>query len=175
MIRYALKCKRGHLFESWFQSADAFDRLRNAGLVSCATCGTASVEKAVMAPRLLQARGADRGPGPDGTHPATARHQPDGAGQQAPCEAPAEQAAPPDLTAPELTSPAAQALRELRRQVEARSEDVGRAFAREARAIHAGEAPRRPIIGEAAPDEARALIDDGIPVAPLPWSVRKTN
>ncbi len=170
MIRYALKCKRGHLFESWFQSADAFDRLRNAGLVSCATCGTASVEKAVMAPRLLQAQGADRGPGPDGTHPATARHQPAAPGQQAPREAPAEQA-----TTPELTSPAAQALRELRRQVEARSEDVGRAFAREARAIHAGEAPRRPIIGEAAPDEARALIDDGIPVAPLPWSARKTN
>ena len=77
------------------------------------------------------------------------------------------------LSAP--ASPAEQALAELRRRIEAQSEDVGRNFAREARRIHEGEAPQRAIIGEARPAEARALIEDGIPVAPLPWSGRKTS
>ena len=77
--------------------------------------------------------------------------------------APAERA---PLSAP--ASPAEQALAELRRRIEAQSEDVGRDFAAEARRIHDGEAPARPIIGEARPAEARALIEDGIPVAPCP-------
>ena len=79
----------------------------------------------------------------------------------------------PDLSAP--ASPAEQALAELRRRIEATSEDVGGAFAAEARRIHDGSAPRRPIIGEARPAEARALIEDGIPVAPLPWSTRRRD
>jgi hypothetical protein len=81
--------------------------------------------------------------------------------------------AAPDLSRP--ASPAEQALAELRRKVESTSEDVGGRFAEEARAIHDGLAPRRSIIGEAKPAEARALIDDGIPVAPLPWSRNRTN
>jgi len=81
--------------------------------------------------------------------------------------------AAPSLSAP--ASPAEQALTELRRRVEAASEDVGRRFATEARRIHEGSAPERPIIGEARPSEARALIEDGIPVAPLPWSGRRTS
>jgi hypothetical protein len=83
--------------------------------------------------------------------------------------------APQIATSPErpLSGPASaaeQAVAELRRRVEAQSEDVGRNFAAEARRIHDGEAPARPIIGEARPAEARALVEDGIPVAPLPWS-----
>jgi hypothetical protein len=85
--------------------------------------------------------------------------------------------APPDsagpLSAP--ASPAEQALAELRRRIESESEDVGRGFAAEARRIHEGSAPQRPIIGEARPAEAKALIEDGIPVAPLPWHARRTN
>ena len=78
------------------------------------------------------------------------------------------------LSAP--ASPAEQAVAELRRRIEAQSEDVGREFAAEARRIHDGLAPSRPIIGEARPSEARALIEDGIPVAPLPWlPERKSN
>jgi hypothetical protein len=76
-----------------------------------------------------------------------------------------------ELTAP--ASPAEQALAEFRRRVEAVSEDVGRDFPAEARRIHAGEAEARPIIGEARPDEARALVDEGVPVAPLPWRSRR--
>jgi hypothetical protein len=61
------------------------------------------------------------------------------------------------------------ALAELRRAVEENSEYVGLSFAAEARAIHDGDAPERPIWGEAKPAEAKALIEDGIPVAPLPF------
>ncbi|MBB5514283.1 hypothetical protein FHS89_000281 [Rubricella aquisinus] len=52
MIRYALKCKDGHQFDSWFQDSATFDRLQSAGHVACAVCGVSSVEKAIMAPRV---------------------------------------------------------------------------------------------------------------------------
>jgi len=61
------------------------------------------------------------------------------------------------------------ALAALRQKVEQGSEYVGMNFAAEARAIHDGDAPERSIYGEAKPDEARALIEDGVPVAPLPF------
>jgi hypothetical protein len=90
----------------------------------------------------------------------------------APAVSTAATAAAP-LSAP--ASPAEQALAELRRRVEAESDDVGRDFPAEARRIHAGTSPKRSIIGEARPAEARALLEDGIPVAPLPWSRRRTS
>jgi len=136
MIRYALRCSEGHGFDSWFASGAEFDRLKAAGLLGCAVCGAAEVEKELMAPRVQ-------------------------GGAEPPLDAPA--------------SMAERRLTELRRRIEANSEDVGRDFAAEARRIHEGEAPARPIIGEARPAEARALIEDGIPVAPLPWSGRKAN
>ncbi len=79
------------------------------------------------------------------------------------------------LSAPP-SDPRAEALERLRREVEAKSEYVGMRFATEARAIHAGDAPGRSIWGETRPDEARALIEDGVPVAPLPFvPTRKAN
>lgn len=81
---------------------------------------------------------------------------------------------PGPLSAP--ASPAEQALAEIKRKIEQNSEYVGGTFAREARAIHDGEAPERSIYGEARPEEAKRLIEDGIPVAPLPFKPnRKTN
>lgn len=84
------------------------------------------------------------------------------------------------LMAPAVTTeadagpgPRAAALADLRRKVEATSDYVGLSFAAEARAIHEGRAPERSIHGEARPDEARALIEDGIPVAPLPFVPRQ--
>lgn len=139
MIRYALRCENAHTFESWFGSSADFDRLRAAGHIACAVCGSTSVEKELMAPSVAtSSSSADR-----------------------PLSAPA--------------SPAEVALAELRRKIEAVSEDVGRNFATEARLIHEGSAPARPIIGEARPSEAKALLDDGIKIAPLPWSSRRTS
>ncbi len=74
---------------------------------------------------------------------------------------------------PEVTQ---QALAELKKQVEQNSEYVGMNFSQEARDIHDGTAPARSIYGEAKPDEARKLIEDGVPVTPLPFVTgRKSN
>jgi hypothetical protein len=133
MIRFSLKCDAGHRFDSWFQSAEAFDRLSASGMLACAICGSAAVEKALMAPQVQNAR-ADTAP-----HPAE------------------------------------QALAELRRRIEETADYVGPRFASEARDMHDGVVPERAIYGEARPDEARRLIEDGIPVAPLPFTPRRKS
>lgn len=145
MIRYALKCPADHGFESWFQSATAFDKLAASGLVNCPTCGSIEIQKSLMAPSVRPARNS-----------VTA-------------EPPAR-----PLSTPE--NPVETALATLRREVEANSEYVGMNFATEARRIHDGDSPERAIYGEAKPAEARKLIEDGIPVAPLPFiPARKVN
>lgn len=84
-----------------------------------------------------------------------------------------------DTSAPKLTAPASPAelaLARMRDKVESSSEYVGTKFAAEARAMHAGDMPERSIWGEARPDEARQLIEEGVPVLPLPFvSTRKAN
>lgn len=151
MIRYALKCPEGHMFESWFQSAQAFEKLAAGGMVTCAVCGAGGVEKALMAPLIGHAERA-RGAAPSPA-PAAAPERP--------------------LSAPR--SPAEQAMAELRRKIEESSEYVGKSFATEARAIHEGTAPERAIYGEARPEEARKLIEEGVPVAPLPFRPGRRN
>ena len=159
MIQFSLKCAEGHRFDSWFQSASAFEKLQGAGMVSCAICGSSNVEKALMAPRVRPARKAA-----DAAPPAP----------PAPDAAPKAAVAPGALTQP--ATPAEQQLAELRRKIEQNSDYVGMNFAKEARAMHDGTAPERAIYGEARPEEARKLLEDGIPVAPLPFIPgRKTN
>lgn len=73
-------------------------------------------------------------------------------------------------------SDAEAALEKLRKDVEANSDDVGLSFAQEARKMHDGEAPERAIHGTAKIEDAKKLIEDGVPVAPLPFMPkRKTN
>jgi hypothetical protein len=134
MIRYALTCDRAHDFDSWFQSAEAFDGLLSAGMLACPDCGSPKVGKSLMAP---QVRPADRAS---------------------------------DLAAPANAKETA--LAALRQKIETTSEYVGLSFAAEARKIHDGEAPERSIYGEARLDEARKLVEDGVPVAPLPFLPR---
>ncbi|MGD9917231.1 MAG: DUF1178 family protein [Paenirhodobacter sp.] len=154
MIRYTLKCDQDHVFESWFASAEAYEKLRAAGMVSCTQCGSTRVEKALMAPAVRPARKAGAAP-----EAVDAEAPPSGA---------------PHLSAPE--GALEEAIAAMRRAVEENSDYVGEDFAREARAMHAGEAPERAIHGEANPQEARALIEEGVPVTPLPFpSRRKTN
>jgi hypothetical protein len=97
----------------------------------------------------------------------------------APAVQPARKAAAPAPTRPDLTQPNSDLEAEiaaLKKQIEENSEYVGMNFATEARAIHAGDAPGRPIHGEAKPDEARAMMEEGLPVAPLPFlPARKVN
>jgi hypothetical protein len=146
MIRYALRCNADHVFESWFQSAAAFDALSAQGHLSCAVCGSASVVKELMAPAVALSAGS----------------------------APTPSAGSDRLSAPR--DPREAALAELRRRVEENSEYVGLSFAAEARAIHDGDAPARSIYGEANREDARRLIEDGVPVAPLPFlPTRRSN
>ncbi len=84
--------------------------------------------------------------------------------------------APAEPAVPAKPDPRAAALKELRDHVEKNSEYVGMSFAAEARAIHDGDAPDRAIYGEAKREEAVKLLQDGVPVAPLPFIPKaKTN
>ena len=152
MIRYTLNCEKNHQFESWFQSAEAFDKLSRAGMVVCVQCGSAQVEKTLMSPSVRSGRKAAN---------------------------PASEVGAPLATAHPLSEPKTSleaALAVMRRQIEQNSEYVGMNFAAEARAIHDGDKPNRAIYGEARADEARRLIEDGVPVSPLPFMPkRKTN
>ncbi|WP_298853334.1 DUF1178 family protein [uncultured Ruegeria sp.] len=151
MIQYALKCSHDHTFDSWFQSAEAYDKLAAAGMVTCAVCGCTQVEKAIMTPRVRPARSAQKKV------------------ENLPA---AEERIDVATSSPKIEK----VLAEMRRHVEENSDYVGRDFASEARKIHLGEAPDRAIYGEAKPDEAKSLIEDGVPVAPLPFvPSRKTN
>ncbi len=169
MIRYTLTCRTGHGFDSWFQNAGAFATLLAAGQLSCPVCGVAEVEKSLMAPGIVSARRSGAAPGSgDGSVAASAA-----------TSAATSTATGPASPAPSLSRPQSEleaAIAALRRQIEKNSDYVGMNFAAEARRMHDGDAPARPIHGEARPDEARALIEDGVPVAPLPFlPARKVN
>jgi hypothetical protein len=146
MIRYTLRCEKDHAFESWFQSSSAYDSQLKRKLVSCPNCGSAKVEKAIMAPQIGRKRKA------------------------------AEQTAESTdvTTVPSTSLMMAQErelrakLKELRDHVTKNADNVGEKFPDEARKMHYGDIEHRPIYGEASPDEARSLIDEGIEVSPLP-------
>ena len=57
MIRYRLKCKKGHEFEAWFASSDAFDKQEKRDLLSCPNCGTSKVVEGADGAAHLQAQG----------------------------------------------------------------------------------------------------------------------
>jgi hypothetical protein len=152
MIRYALVCENGHDFESWFPDSAAYDKQVKRKLVTCPHCGSAKVGKAIMAPRLAGAR--KRGARAE---PATATPAPENAQEKAPVA---------------MISPQEQELRgklkELRDHLTKNADHVGPKFPEEARKMHYGETEHRSIYGEASPDEARRLAEEGIEFQPLP-------
>ena len=151
MIRYNLRCEKGHSFESWFQSSTAYESQEKRKLVSCPACGSIKVERAIMAPQIVSKKGRD-------------------AAMPAPAETPTTdataQASTPLLMAQELELRAK--IKELRDHIVKNADNVGERFPNEARKMHYGDIEHRPIYGEASPDEARALIDEGVEVSPLP-------
>ena len=60
MIRYNLRCERGHAFESWFQSSSAYETQEKRKLINCPVCGSAKIERAIMAPQIIGKKGRDR-------------------------------------------------------------------------------------------------------------------
>jgi len=143
MIRYNLRCDGNHAFESWFQSSGSYDSQVRRKLVSCPQCGSTKVEKAIMAPQIGRKGNRKQDVGPT---------QADNAALvMAPQEA-------------ELRAK----LKELRDHIVKNADNVGESFPTEARAMHYGDKEHRPIYGAASLEEARALIDEGIEVAPIP-------
>jgi hypothetical protein len=156
MIRYALHCERDHHFESWFQDSAAYDQQVKRKLVSCPVCESVRIEKAIMAPRIVSKKGRERtGPVEQAAVPAAA---------PAPAAAAAE--ATPLVMTQERELRAK--LKELRDHIVKNADNVGDHFPNEARKMHYGEIEHRPIYGEASPEEAKSLIDEGVEVSPLP-------
>lgn len=139
MIHYDLICVHGHKFDGWFSTSAAYDEQRRGNEVLCPTCGTAEVDKQLMTPSIPR----------KGNSKTSSRQLVSGAGD------------------PKMKM-LVDKLRELRQHVERHADYVGDHFADEARRIHYKEAEERGIYGEATPDDARALIDEGIEVQPLP-------
>ena len=154
MIRYALICEKGHDFESWFQDSAAYDKQAKRGLVTCPQCGSAKVEKAIMAPRLS----------------ATAKKR--SAPIQAPPPAVDTPAAPATPAPVAMMSPQEQEfrskLKELRDHLSKNADNVGTKFPEEARKMHYGEIEHRSIYGVASAEEAQDLSEEGIEFHPLP-------
>lgn len=150
MIVYDLVCKpEKHQFEGWFGSSADFDAQLAGNLLCCPICGTHAVSKAIMAPNIGRKGNQRLAPEvrPAAELPVAVSNQP---------EMPAEI----EKVIAELGA--------LQNRMLENSEWVGRKFSDEARAIHYGESPQRIIHGEASPDEAQALFEEGVSVAPLP-------
>ena len=139
MIKFKLACDKGHEFESWFPDGASFETQARRGLVICAQCDSRNIVKAPMAPAVLAGR-RDR----------------------------AEPEAKPVALLDESSRELRAAVQELRRRIEAGTEDVGDRFPQIARAIHEGDEPERAIRGNASPAAARKLWEDGVDVFPLP-------
>jgi hypothetical protein len=141
MIKYALACEQAHEFESWFPSSEAFETQRKRGYVTCPYCNSAKVEKQIMAPSVARTDKAPKALTPE---------------------------VQPVAVLSERERELRAALRALREHVLKNAEDVGKGFVEEARKMHYGETEERSIYGEADLAEARALLEEGIDVLPLP-------
>jgi hypothetical protein len=168
MIRYALACSKGHTFESWFQNSAAYDKQAKRGLVECPVCGNSKVEKALMAPTLAGTKKRGR-PSLPAAMPA-----PSAAAQVTPGTSTAEAPSPVAMISPEEREFRSK-LKELRDHLTKNADNVGRKFPDEARKMHYGETEHRSIYGEASPEEAKELHEEGVEFHPLPVLPEERN
>jgi len=167
LIRYALTCEFTHDFEGWFRNSEDFETQKARGLISCPVCSSSDIQKKLMAPAVSTSRAKE----------ALAESQPAGPLQSSPGGEggiPAadagtrvvQQAAlmPQDVRQKEVI----EALKTLRKRMVEASDYVGRDFPEEARRMHYGEAEERNIYGESSLEDAKALLDEGIDILPLP-------
>jgi hypothetical protein len=144
MILYQLRCQKAHDFEAWFLNGDTYERQAASGDVACPYCGTTTVGKAPMAPRIASSAGESLIPAAGG----------------------------PEARAEEVAAKILEAVEGIRAHVEETCENVGQDFPDEARRIHQGKAKDRGIYGEAKESEAEKLSDEGIDVFRLPFGRR---
>ena len=146
MIVFNLGCENSHRFEGWFTSSEDFERQLGGKLVGCPMCGTTNVS------RLPNASYVNTGAKPRGRR--------------------AEEAAP-TAAQQQYANVGRELLSKLVEHIIEHTEDVGPAFAEEARKIHYNEAPDRRIRGTASRDEVEALKDEGVEVVALPIPVHR--
>ena len=147
MILFDLKCASGsHVFEAWFASSHSYDDQKARGLVTCPLCGDADVAKAVMAPNV-SSKGNQRA-------------------SSSPSEMVMNDGAEPPAAASEVKTILAR-VAELQAESLKKSKWVGKDFETKARAMDAGDIAHSPIHGQATPDQAKSMIEDGIGVMPL--------
>ena len=154
MIKYALACNKGHSFESWFQNSAAYDKQVKNNLVACPVCGSEKVEKSLMTPQLsgTKKRGRTAVPKPEAPVPT---------------DAPATPPAPVAMMSPHEREFRTK-LKALREHLTQNADYVGQEFPEEARKMHYGEIEHRSIYGEASPQDAKDLHDEGIEFHPIP-------
>jgi hypothetical protein len=152
LILYILHCAEGHVFQSWFRDIAACDAQIEQKLVACPHCHSTRVSKAVMAPRVLRSARAHEGS--SGEEPGSR---------------------PEVAFLDEQHATLRAMIRELREKIEAATVDVGEKFPEEARRIQYGEAEYRSIRGRASLEDAKALIEEGIEILPIPGPSSEGN
>jgi hypothetical protein len=140
MIRYDLACDREHGFDGWFRDSEAYDAQRAADQVVCPVCGSTAISKQLMTPGI----------------PSRSNRRRE---ERVPVFSAQKEARVAELV---------EAVRKLRRHVEENADYVGDRFAEEARKMHYKEVEPRGIYGEATLEEAKALLEEGVEVEPLP-------
>jgi hypothetical protein len=172
MIVFDLHCGAGHVFEAWLASSATYETQRASGLLACPMCGSTQISKAVMAPAV-----AAKGNQTRQTKTPANHEEASPVVEAIPSTQAASSAVPLPVSSqpsPEAKLQMAQFMTEMA-QAQARaladSRWVGGDFAEQARAMHYGEADHAPIHGTTSPDEARALAEEGLPVAALPFPV----
>ena len=143
MIVFELICAGQHRFEGWFGSGDEFDRQRDGGLLACPVCSSAEVRKLPTA-KIKRSDTEVQAASPESKAAA----------------APANPQVPAHVQQMQMMA--------MIDKILANSENVGDKFAEEARRIHREEAPQRSIRGVASREETEALLDEGVPILPLP-------
>lgn len=173
MIVFELECAEGgHRFEGWFRSSDDFAGQQARGLLCCPQCGSADVIKAPMAPNLAR-KGNQR--------PEARARTPHGEPVAPSVPAPAASAGAPPASDPVAANTAGALPPEARAMLKAialkqaevlkQSRWVGGSFADDARAMHYGDKEHELIHGQASPQEARDLIEEGVEIAPILFPV----
>ncbi|MGA9868764.1 MAG: DUF1178 family protein [Acetobacteraceae bacterium] len=153
MIHYQLRCAEDHEFDGWFKDSTAFDQQAGRGLIACPTCGNAKVARAMMAPAV-----STRAPVPPRPAPTP--------------PAPAKDVARTGAVAGPMPDHMRAMLQRVRAEVEKTCDNVGNRFAEEALRIHRGEAEARGIYGDATPEQAESLADEGVEISRIPWVPR---
>ena len=156
MIQYSLVCANSHGFEAWFKNAAAYDEQIQMNIVTCPICATPEVNKALMAPALGR---------------KTNQLENISSKTQSETKGPSLALSTGHADQKKLQK----AIRDLREKITSEADYVGDKFASEARKIHDQEIEPRGIYGEATPQEAARLIEDGVDFLPLPGLPEEQN